>query len=475
MAKKIPQQRSQFYVTTPIYYVNDVPHVGHAYTTLNADVLARYWKQKLGEDNVFYLTGTDEHGQKVAQAAQEKGQTPKEYADSVSPSFKKAWDLLNIKPDFFIRTTDPRHERIASDLLQKVYDAGFIYEGIYEGLYCIGCEKFLTETDLIDGKCPLHPNKEPVFQKEKNYFLKLKDLSKKVLVKIENREYQILPEEKRYEVISRIKQGVDDISISRAGVSWGIPVPWDTDQTIYVWVEALMNYFSATQFLEGKEKFWPADLHIVGKDILWFHTVIWQALLIAAKVELPKSIFAHGFFTIDGQKMSKSIGNVISPKQLVDRYSVDGARYVILSAYPFGSDGDISLDRFDEKYNADLANGLGNLISRVAKLCENSGFKTSATTNSHYPELEDFFDQCLANEALNFIIHEVSELDKLINEKEPWKLEGKDLETTLENLVERIKRIAFNLEPFLPQTAAKIQKQFSGKIASGEPLFPRLK
>jgi len=468
---------SKFFLTTPIYYVNDVPHIGHAYTTIAADVVARYWRQKISKENVFFLTGTDEHGQKVAQAAKEKGLSPKEFVDSVAPRFEEAWKLLNIDYDYFIRTTDPKHESVVTDLLQKIYDAGYIYPGTYNGLYCVGCEKFLTESELVDGKCPLHPNKEPVHQEEKNYFLKLKELSRKVFEKIENGEYQILPEDKKKEIVSRIKQGVEDISISRAGVSWGIPLPWDKSQTIYVWVDALINYYSATRFIKGKEGFWPANLHLVGKDILWFHTVIWQAILIAPGIPLPKTIFAHGFFTIDGAKMSKSLGNVISPQELVEKYGVDGARYLVVSAYPFGSDGDISQEKFKEEYNAHLANGIGNLVSRIAKLCENSGFEFPQEKVLKFDDLVEeniknyHFDEALKNLFDRFI----SGLDYSINKEEPWKLTGENLKEFLTGSVSIIRNLSFNLRPFLPATSEKIEKQFLGpKIKSGLPLFPRL-
>ena len=466
----------KYYLTTPIYYVNDVPHIGHAYTTLAADVLARYYREQIGKQNVFFLTGTDEHGQKIAQAAKENGASPKEYADSVSPRFKEAWKLLNIQYNYFIRTTDPNHEKIVSELLQKIYDNGFIYKGTYKGLYCVGCEKFLTETELVDGKCPLHPDKEPVRQEEENYFLKLGELSRKVLQKIENNEYEILPAERENEVIGRLKQKVEDISISRAGVSWGIPVPWDKSQTIYVWVDALINYYSATRFVEGKERFWPADLHLIGKDILWFHAVIWQAILIAAGIDLPKTIFAHGFFTIDGQKMSKSLGNVISPKQLVERYGVDGTRYLVISAYSFGDDGDISLQRFDAKYNADLADGLGNLISRVAKLCEKVEIKVSKHGNLPEEYSKDFESFDLYG-VLETIRAQVISANQYIDKNEPWKITDREkLSEVLGVLAGRILDLANQLRPFLPETAERIEKQFKGpKIKSREPLFPRLK
>lgn len=477
--------KQKFYITTTIYYVNDVPHIGHAYTTLAADIVARYWQQKIGKEYVFFLTGTDEHGQKIQQAAAEHGQDPKVFADTVVPRFQEAWKLLNIKYDHFIRTTDPRHEKVALSLLQKIYDNGYIYKGVYEGLYCVGCEKFLTETDLVEGKCPLHPNKIPVHQKEENYFLKLKDLSKIVLQKIENNEYEILPNFRKNEIVSRLKQGVEDISVSRAGVSWGIPVPWDNKQTIYVWVEALMNYYSATQFLPGKKIFWPADLHLIGKDILWFHSVIWQALLIAGDIELPKAIFAHGFFTIDGQKISKSLGNVIAPNELTDKYGTDGTRYLIISSYPFGTDGDISFSRFTEKYNADLANGLGNLVARIAKLAEQNQWESTQIRinrpNGIEKEVGYLIEHYQLDKALDYIKGVVSGLDQYLDHEKPWKKNGSEANQVLSNLIRgaegvtSIIEIAEALKPFLPETAEKILTQFSGtKIKSQPPLFPRI-
>jgi methionyl-tRNA synthetase len=467
---------NKFFVSTPIYYVNDVPHIGHAYTTVAADTLARFWRQKLGPENVFSLTGTDEHGAKVAEAAKNNNQTPKEYADSVSPRFQEAWDLLTVNYDHFIRTTDPRHEKIASDVLQIIYEKGLIYEGVYEGLYCEGCEKFLTEADLVDGKCPLHPNREPVHQKEKNYFFKLSAFQEKLIDIFEKDEVKIRPLEKKNEVLGKLKLGLQDVSVSRAGVSWGIPVPWDTEQTIYVWVEALLNYYTATRFLEDKEKFWPADLHLIGKDILWFHTVIWNALLLASDIPLPEQIFAHGFFTINNQKMSKSLGNVISPQELVEKFGADPARYLLLSAFVFGDDGDFSFDKLTEKYNSDLANGLGNLVARTAKLAENSGFEFPEE-DGHQEYLE--FDQALNDinfsYASDLIKKAVTEANKVVDENRPWEQSGEDLKKTLTELIKRIRAIDYLIEPFMPQIAQKIRTQFKGpKIVSGSPLFPRI-
>lgn len=466
---------NKFFVTTPIYYVNDIPHVGSSYTTLAADIIARYYRLKIGEKNVFFLTGTDEHGQKIADTAKIHNKTPKEFVNSMTPVFKNAWKQLNINYDYFIRTTDPRHEKIVSNILRKLYDSGYIYSGVYEGLYCIGCEKFYKESELVNGKCVLHPNKDIVFQREKNYFFRLKELvEKKVLPKIINGDYKILPEEREIEILSRIKQGVEDISISRENVPWGIKIPWDKSQTVYVWIEALINYYSATKFLKNKQKFWPADLHLMAKDILWFHAVIWEAILIAAKIDLPKVVYAHGFFTVNGQKMSKSLGNTITPKQMVDKYTTDGARYLLISSVSFGSDGDISFASFDKKYNGDLANGLGNLVSRVAKMAEKSKFEFEIKDErKFFPELEKAIKKYQFSDSLKIIWEEITKLDQEINKTEPWKLSGGNLKRNLEIYLKKILQIAYNLKPFMPDVSENIYRIISTKPIS-ELLFPRI-
>ena len=473
--------KKKFYVTTPIYYVNDVPHIGHTCTTVAADIIARYHKL-LGKD-VFFLTGTDEHGAKVTEAAKEKGLSPQEFCDQVSKNFQEIWPKLNIEYDYFIRTTNPKHEKIAQEIIRKIYKNGDIYKGKYEGLYCVGCEKFITETELENGRCPLHPNKKVQKQSEENYFFKLSKYVPLLIKAIEDPEdkyhYKISPPSKKEEVLSKLKGGVNDLSISRANVPWGIPIPWDKSQTIYVWVEALINYFSALK-INKKEEFWPANIHFLAKDILWFHAVIWEAMLISAKIPLPKEVFVHSFYMIDGQKMSKSLGNVISPQELLKRYGVDGTRYLIASSFPYDSDSDVGWKRFTEKYNADLANGLGNTVARLAKLCENSGLEFKNTkplkeiyTKAERERFEDFhFDLVLQN---IWTVH-LQVIDKHIDQHSPWLIKDRNkLQGVLQKEVDELREFIIKLKPFLPETAEKIEKQFKGpKIKSEKPLFPRL-
>lgn len=468
--------KNKFYITTPIYYVNDSPHIGSTCTTLAADIQNRY-HQLLG-DNTYFLTGTDEHGAKVAEAAADANMTPLEFCDIISQRFIDAWPTLNIKYDYFIRTTNPDHKKFVQGILTKIYEKGDIYKAKYDGLYCIGCEKFITETELVDGKCPLHPNREVVHQSEENYFFKLSSYVPTLIEAIENSNdplhYEICPEGKKKEIVSRLKAGVNDLSISRAQVSWGIPIPWDDKQTIYVWVEALFNYFTALK-INDKLSFWPADVHVIGKEISWFHTVIWEALLLSVGLSLPKKIFVHSFYNIDGQKMSKSLGNVITPQQMIGKYGVDGARYLIASSFPAFEDSDVGFKKFDEKYNADLANGLGNLVARIAKLCEKSGFGSKSDKSTFYPQIETKLAEFRFSEVLDFLQQQIGLEDKRVNENKPWQLEGEDLIGFLTVSVGNIRRIAYNLLPFIPETAEAIIQQFSQPhIVSSKPLFPRI-
>lgn len=467
-----------WYVTTPIYYANSQPHIGSAYTTLAADIIARYYRAKLGKENVYFQVGTDEHGQKIAETAKKNGKEPKEFLDKLVPTFKKAWKSLNIDYDVFIRTTDPRHVKVASNLLQKIYDKGYIYKDVYEGLYCVGCESYITKKELVNERCPLHPNEEPRQQKERNYFFKLSDFAPKILDLIQENQVEILPAHRKKEIANRIKDGVEDISISRESVQWGIPIPWDKKQksTLWVWIEALINYYSATQLENDKNRFWPADLHLVGKDILWFHTVVWFSLLLAADLPLPKTVFGHGFFTIDGQKISKSLGNVIAPAEFVKRYGMDGARFLIITAAPFGDDGDIKTEELDTKYNANLANGLGNLVTRVAGMAKNAGLKVEKGKKREIStKVSEAIKRFELNIALELIWKKIKEADILINDREVWALEGDEQKGVLTNLVGDIRQVATDLKPFLPETAEKILKTYEGpEIKAVKPLFPRI-
>lgn len=381
----------KFYISTPIYYTNDVPHIGHTGTTIYADVMARYHRA-IG-DSVFFLTGTDEHGEKVATSATKAGLEPQAFVDKMADEWKEIWRQLKISNDQFIRTTLSGHETVAKVLLTKMKSAktpsgkDAIYEGVYKGIYCIGCEEFKTEKDLVDGKCPEHRPDQIVHKEEKNYFFRIseymvyvRDLisGKSVDIKYSDGStvhydpINVIPTNKRNEMVSKIEEYIKDgrdMSISRENVAWGIEIPWDKNQTTYVWVEALMNYYTATKFKwedgNSYEDFWPATVHFLGKGNNWFHTVIWPSMLIALGLPLPKDIYVHGYFNVNGMKMGKSLGNVISPNELVAKYGVEGTRYLLCAAMPYLDDSDVSWKWFDEKYNSALANGLGNLVSRV--------------------------------------------------------------------------------------------------------------
>jgi methionyl-tRNA synthetase len=466
---------NKFFITTPIYYINDIPHIGHTCTTVAADIIARLHRQN--DERVFFLTGTDEHGQKVAEVAAKENLTPIEYCNKISPRFEEAWKKLNISFDFFIRTTNPHHVEIVQKLLQKIYDNGDAYKAKYEGLYCVGCEKFLTETDLIDNKCPLHPPEKTVWKSEENWFFKLSKYFPKLIELIKNKETNyIFPEGKRSEILAKLKAGVKDISLSRENVDWGIEVPWDKKQTVYVWFDALINYYSATQFVEEKKDFWPADLHLLGKEILWFHTVIWQAMLLSAEIELPKKTYTHSFYMIDGQKMSKSLGNVISPQQLVDLFGVDGSRYLIARSFPTENDSDVGIERFKEKYNADLANNLGNLVSRMVKLADGLEIKNEEIKFNE--DFEKLINECRFDEAISLIFEKYIDASNIrLNETTPWKLEKDDQLriNILTDVIKNLKIAAFHLKPIMPTVAEKIEKCFEGTVKPLESgLFPRI-
>lgn len=467
---------NKFFATTPIYYVNDVAHIGHAYPTVAADVITRYWKLKKYDARL--LTGTDEHGAKIAEAAKQHGKKPKEYADEISNEFKKAWKKLNINYIKFIRTTDEDHIKIAQDFLQKLYDKGAVdpKPRLYKGLYCIGHEKFMSKDELVDGLCPDHKTK-PIKHSEENYYFKLSQYKDQLIKLIKNEDgkgIDVQPLKRRREILGKLELGLEDISISRANLEWGIPLPFDPSHTSYVWIEALINYYT----YGSQNNCWPADLHLVGKDILWFHSVIWPAMLLAIDEALPRKIFAHGFFTIDGQKMSKTIGNVIKPSDLVDKYGVDGTRYVLLASFPFGEDGDFSWALFDELYNADLANGLGNYIARIAKLAEKCEYSvTPKQLNSEHKA--DDYHETIQNlnfsNAIDIANYYIKTHDIRLNLEKPWNINNNDqLKKALDHYIPGLIATTKLFRPVLPQTSERILKQFSGQVKSGPPLFPRL-
>jgi methionyl-tRNA synthetase len=472
---------SKYYITTPIYYVNDKPHVGHAYTTIAADVLARYYRAK--GDEVFFLTGTDEHGAKIVEAAERVGQEPRVFVDKLAPKFEKTWQKLNIKYSQFFRTTNPEHEKLVSAFVQRLNEAGHLEKRKYTGLYCISCERYNREEELIEGKCPDHKI-ECVKQSEENYFFLLSKFKDRLLEKIKSGEMEIGPASRRNEIIGKIEQNLEDISISRANVKWGIPFPGDETQTIYVWFDALLNYWTATKIYPKAKNFWPADLHLMAKDILWFHAVIWPAMLLAAGEAVPKKVFAHGFFTINGAKMSKTVGNVIDPNEIVDKFGADAVRYALLRQFPFGEDGDISIEKIGDRYK-ELADTLGNLVQRTIVMInkydvhinQKSKIKDQNDKSKFKNVLGDKYIVALAfSRALEEIMWVASELNQRINEKAPWKLvkEGKmdEVADALNNIYFSLDEVADALQPFMPDTAEKMKKQL--ETLQPEPLFPKL-
>lgn len=471
----------KIYITTPIYYVNDKPHIGHAYTTIAADVLARHYRHQKAD--VFFLTGTDEHGAKIAESAAKAGLEPKDFADEKCEEFALAWKNLNISYDYFVRTTDDRHAAGVQRFMQKLHDVGALYQDTYSGLYCVGCERFLTDKELVDGKCPDHKT-APKKIHEKNYFFKLQDYLPTLKDLVESDSLLIHPAERKQEVLGLFKQQLPDFSVSREKVKWGIPLPFDKKQNAYVWVEALQNYITSVGYGDNAEeyaKWWPADVHIMAKDIIKFHAIYWPAMLLAAGEALPKRIFAHGFFTIDGQKMSKTIGNVIDPNDLVARYGSDGARYLLLSQFPFGQDGDVKADKFDQKFNSDLANGLGNLVSRTATLLEKNQIEVpeySPIDLNIVQAAAEAIESLHYDIALKYAAELIAQANVYIDREAPWKIPATDkpkLSEVLVTTTQYIRTIAEILHPFMPDTSRSITAQFAGPtVVKGAALFPRL-
>ncbi|PIN88844.1 methionine--tRNA ligase [Candidatus Pacearchaeota archaeon CG10_big_fil_rev_8_21_14_0_10_34_76] len=455
--------KKTFYVTTPIYYPNDVPHLGHAYTTIAADVLARW--NKLHGNEVFFLTGTDEHGKKLANTAEKAGKKPKEFIDELIPEFKSAWKKLNIEYDRFIRTTDKDHEKIVQQILQKCYDSGDIYKGEYEGLYCVACEAYYTEKDAPDLICPIH--EKPLEKlKEESYFFRLSKYQDFLLDLYKKNPDFISPKNRRKEITNRVKEELRDFSISRTSFDWGIPLPFDKKHIAFVWFDALLNYYSATQSSEKLKKFWPADVHIIGKDIIWFHTVYWPAMLKSAGLSLPKKVFAHGWWTINSKKMGKSAGNALKIDQLISIAGADSARYFLLREASFGDDGNFSEEMLIERHNNELANKLGNLISRVSTLAEKYSLqekkgvallpeKLKIQIGEHMENLE--FDK-----ALHIIIKFIDQTNEYLQDKKPWETHDSNV---LYESANAIKDIAILLWPFMPETSERISKTFNFNIS----------
>ena len=476
----------KFYITTPVYYVNDVPHIGHTYTTVAADCLAR-WHRALGQET-FFLTGTDEHGAKIEAKAEEMKVEPKQYVDEISAKFRQAWQELNIANDNFIRTSDEKHIKAVEKALQFMHDKGDIYLGKYEGLYCRGCEQYKSERDLVNGVCPDHQT-APEKMSEECYTFRLSKYQDELLKLIKQGKLKILPANRKKEVISFIeKEGLDDISFSRKNIKWGIPIPWDKPHTVYVWADAFLNYLTGlgwngeiplSKDKEKNLKFWPASVQLMSKDILRVHATIWQAMLLSLELPVSEIIFVHGYFQINGQKMSKSLGNVIAPEELINKYGVDAARFLIMSSAVFGHDGDISFAKFNEKYNADLANGLGNLVARVSNLIEKNGLELKLKIGSDKKLIEEYsaaMEDFKFDEALKILWKKLRDGDGVLSEEKPWQLKDKkEIEKIIKPIAQNILNAASLLRPFMPEASEKIVKQFSAKnIKKGESLFPRI-
>ncbi len=463
-----------FFITTPIYYVNDVPHIGHVYTTVAADVLARY--HRLCGNEVFFLTGTDEHGQKIEKAAQQNKETPQQLADRVVKRFQELWAKLQISNSDFIRTSEDRHKQRVREMFLRIQEQGDIYKGEYEDWYCVPCETFLTALQLEDERCP--SCKRPVERiKEESYFFRLSKYQDSLLAHIQKHPDFIQPESRKNEVLRFVESGLKDLSISRTGLTWGIPVPEDEGHVVYVWFDALLNYLSALGALDSEthQKFWPADVHLVGKDILRFHAVYWPAFLLSAGLPLPKKIFAHGWWTVDGEKMSKSKGNVVDPQSVLDQVGPDAFRYFLLREVSFGTDGDYSQEALLNRYNSDLANDLGNLLSRTLNMIqqyaggripspsdETSGPKQAALEMP--AKVEEAIQNLQFHRALAEIWKLVEEANRYIEESAPWKLakdpDKKDqLDAVLYQCAETLRILSLYLYPFMPSTARRMVAQ----------------
>jgi methionyl-tRNA synthetase len=500
---------SRFYVTTPIYYVNDVPHIGHAYTTVSGDVLTR-WHRLLGDD-VFYLTGTDEHGLKIQRAAEAKGLEPADLVASVAGVFREEWDALDIAYDDFIRTTEPRHHEAVQEFLQLIYDAGDIELGTYEGLYCVSCEAYYAEDELVNGNCPIHdrPVEHVV---EENYFFKLSRYEQRLLDHYAAHPDAVQPESRRNEVLGFIRGGLQDFSMSRTSISWGVPLPWDPKHVAYVWADALFNYCTAVGFGDDKERFarwWPADYHLIGKDILRFHAVYWPAMLMSAGLEPPKCVFAHGWLLVSGEKMSKTRTNQIAPADLVADFGVDGFRYHFVTDQRFGPDGDFSYEAMVARYNADLANNFGNLVSRVLNMAVNYCDGTVpdaredgplvAAAAAAYEGAASAMDRLDFSSAFLAVWDLIRAANAFIEDRAPWALhkagDAAAVAAVLGDCLETLRIVALLASPAIPNATAELWRRLGqagrpedqrlpaaaawgqlpagSKLEKGESLFPR--
>ncbi|HLO85182.1 MAG TPA: methionine--tRNA ligase [Nostocaceae cyanobacterium] len=481
---RVDKTEKTFVLTTPLYYVNDIPHIGSAYTTMAADVIARF--ERLLGKKVLLITGTDEHGQKIQRSAQSLGKEPQEFCNEIVPSFISLWELLNIQYDRFSRTTADRHHAIVKEFFQRVWENGDIYQGQQQGWYCVSCEEFKEERELLEGnRCPIHTTKQVEWRDEQNYFFRLSKYQTKLEEFYQSKPDFIQPASRRNEVISFVKQGLQDFSISRVNLDWGFPIPTDPQHTIYVWFDALLGYVTA--LLEPDEqpnltnalaKWWPINLHLIGKDILRFHAVYWPAMLMSADLPLPEKVFGHGFLTKDGQKMGKTLGNTLDPVALVQNYGSDAVRYYFLKEIEFGKDGDFNETRFINVLNADLANDLGNLLNRtlnmVKKYCAG---KIPSITNavlladnplkakgeSLGEQVKHAYEVLAFNEACQSVMLLVQAGNKFIDEQAPWSLykQGKqeEVEAVLYSVLESVRLAAYLLSPIIPNISSDIYQQ----------------
>lgn len=466
----------KFYITTTLPYVNAQPHLGFAMEIVQADIIARY-NRLLGYD-VLFNTGTDEHGSKIYQVATSQGKNPQEYVDEYAAKFEILKHALNLSYTNFIRTTNPDHKAAAQEFWKRCLENGDIYKQLYKVKYCVGCELEKTDSELVDGKCPIHPNLEIEIREEENYFFKFSKYQQPLLDLYKNNPEFVVPYFRLKEIEEFVKEGLNDFSISRLKekMPWGVPVPNDEDHVMYVWFDALVNYISTLGWPKDEQKFkdfWPG-MQIAGKDNLRQQSAMWQAMLMSAGLPNSQQIIIHGFITTGGQKMSKSLGNVVDPLELVEKYGTEAVRFFIAHDLNPFEDSDVTPDRIQESYTANLANGLGNLIARVAKLCENNNIEASPGSSVWCADLTKAMSEYKFNEAIDVVWKLIAEADKKINEEKPWELEGEKVIEVLHDLVKRIQAIGYNLQPFMPETAGKILKQFSGEIKSTPSLFPRI-